>query len=171
MKGGVRLAIKSLYEEYKHDVFTYLVSLTHDSLLAEDLVSDTFLGAIRSLPRFRGDSDIRTWLFSIARYKWYEHLRRAKPTISLDDLAERYLCRESDLEDLSIQRETAQKVLQVLDSEQPRTKDIVLMRIEGYSFFEIARKHGISESSARVIDHRAKKRIRDVLAKEGVSYE
>ena len=62
-------------------------------------------------------------------------------------------------------------MLRLLDSEPPRTKDIVLMRIEGYSFSEIARKHGISESSARVIDYRAKNRIRKHLAKEGVTYE
>lgn len=165
------LGIKSLYEEYKHDVFTYLVSLTHDSLLAEDLVSDTFLGAIRSLPRFKGDSDIKTWLFSIARHKWYEHLRKEKPTISLDDLAERYLRSESDLEVFAIQREFSQKVLRILDNEPARIRGVVLMRVEGYSFLEIAVKHGISESSARVIDHRAKKKIRDALAKEGVTYE
>lgn len=165
------LLIARIYEEYKHDVFTYLVSLTHDSLLAEDLVSDTFLGAIKSLAKFRGDSDIKTWLFSIARHKWYEHLRRVKPTISLDDLAGRYLCTESDLEALSIQREMAQAVLRLLDNEPPRTKDVVCMRVEGYSFFEIAQKHGISESSARVIDHRAKRKIREALAKEGIVHE
>lgn len=171
MKGAVRLAIKSLYEEYKHDVFTYLVSLTHDSLLAEDLVSDTFLGAIRSLPRFKGNSDIKTWLFSIARHKWYEYLRKTTPTISLDDLAERYLRNDSDPESSAINRELVRRMLRLLDNEPARTKDVVLMRIEGYSFSEIAHKHGISESSARVLDHRAKKRVRDVLAKEGVSYE
>lgn len=165
------LVIKRIYEEYKHDVFTYLVSLTRDSLLAEDLVSDTFLAAIKSLARFRGDSDIKTWLFSIARNKWYEHLRRVKPTVSLYELAERYLRSEYDIEALSIQRETAQAMLQLLDKEPERTKDIVLMRIEGYPFFEIAQKHGISESSARVIDHRAKKKIREALAKEGITDE
>jgi RNA polymerase sigma-70 factor (ECF subfamily) len=45
------------------------------------------------------------------------------------------------------------------------------MRVEGYSFFEIAQKHGISESSARVIDHRAKRKIREALAKEGIVHE
>lgn len=165
------LTIKSIYEEYKQDVFAYLVSLTHDSTLAEDLLSDTFVGALQSLPRFRGDADIKTWLFSIARNKWYEYLRRQKPTISLDRLAERYLLGETDLESLVVKRELAEKMLRLLNNEQPRTKDIVLMRVEGYSFLEIAQKHNLSESSARVIDHRAKKKIRSILAKEGFSDE
>lgn len=165
------LVIKRIYEEHKHEVFAYLMSITHDSLLSEDLLSDTFVSAISSLPCFRGEAHVKTWLFSIARHKWYEHLRRVKPTISLDDLAERYLTGAGDLEDEAIQRDMARRMLSLLDQEPTRTKDIVLMRIEGYSFFEIAQKHGISESSARVIDHRAKKRIRDTLAKEGVCYE
>lgn len=43
------LTIKDIYEEYKQDVFRYLVSLTHNPILSEDLVSDTFLSAIKSL--------------------------------------------------------------------------------------------------------------------------
>ena len=61
--------IKDLYEKYKQDVFIYLLSITHNKSLSEDLVSETFLGAIKSLANFKGKSDIKTWLFSIARHK------------------------------------------------------------------------------------------------------
>ena len=44
------------------------------------------------------------------------------------------------------------------------------MRIEGYSYLEIAQKYEISESSARVIDYRAKKKIKETLIKEGIIY-
>lgn len=63
------LIIKKIYEEYKKDVFVYLVSLTNDTCLSEDLVSETFLSAIKSIHRFKGESSIKTWLFSIARNK------------------------------------------------------------------------------------------------------
>ena len=76
------MLLKKIYEEYKQDVFKYLVSLTHDVSLSEDLVSETFLSALKSLHKFKGQSTIKTWLFSIARNKWYEHLRKEKPTIS-----------------------------------------------------------------------------------------
>lgn len=163
--------IKELYEKYKEDVFLYLISLTHDPALSEDLVSETFLSAIKSLHRFRGDSDIKTWLFSIARYKWYEHLRKKKDEVSFDHLAAKYLVEKTNLESKIIVSETAAKILLLLEDEPLRTKDIVLMRIEGYSFYEIGRKHNISESSARVIDFRAKKKIRETLVKEGFEDE
>ena len=165
------MLLKNIYEEYKQDVFKYLVSLTHDISLSEDLVSETFLGALKSLHKFKGESTIKTWLFSIARNKWYEHLRKEKPTISLDDLSYNYLLSECDLDNSIIKKELSNKILALLDNESPRTKDIILMRIEGYSYFEIGKKHNISESSARVIDYRIKKKIKNILAKEANDYE
>ena len=45
------------------------------------------------------------------------------------------------------------------------------MRIDGYSYYEIASKHKISENSARVVYFRAKSKIRKYLEKEGFRYE
>ena len=45
------------------------MSLTNDAFLSEDLVSETFLSSIRSIHRFKGESSIKIWLFSIARNK------------------------------------------------------------------------------------------------------
>ena len=165
------MLLKKIYEEYKQDVFKYLVSLTHDTSLSEDLVSETFLGALKSLHKFKGESSIKTWLFSIARNKWYEYLRKEKYNISIDDLAYNYILSESDLDDVLIKRELYNKIINLLKSEPPRTEDIILMRIKGYSYFEIGKKHDISESSARVIDSRAKKKIKEILVKEGIVYE
>ena len=165
------MLLKKIYEEYKQDVFKYLVSLTHDTSLSEDLVSETFLGVLKSLHKFKGESSIKTWLFSIARNKWYEYLRKEKFNISIDDLAYNYILSESDLDDVLIKKELYNKIINLLKSEPPRTEDIILMRIKGYSYFEIGKKHNISESSARVIDYRAKKKIKEILIKEEIVYE
>lgn len=161
------LFIKKLYEAYKSDVFYYLVSITHDSDLSEDLTSETFLAAIKSISRYKGNADIKTWLFSIARYKWYEHLRKRKNEVSFDDLAEIYIEQNEDIENRLYQSEIAKMCLTVLDKEPERARNIVKMRIEGFSYYEIAKRYEISESSARVINFRTKKKIRQILEKEG----
>ncbi|MBQ4051665.1 MAG: RNA polymerase sigma factor [Oscillospiraceae bacterium] len=162
------MTVKKLYETYRQDVFRYLVSLTKDPALAEDLLSETFLGTIRSLPKFRGDADLRTWLFSIARRKWADHLRKEKIVFSEEELTERYFCELSDPENTLLHKETVRRIRELLDAEPARSKEAVLMRIEGYSVSETARKLGLSESSVRVIDHRVRKKIRDTLLKEGL---
>ncbi|MGL4912200.1 MAG: RNA polymerase sigma factor [Romboutsia sp.] len=165
------MLIKKIYEEYKQDVFIYLVSLTHDISISEDLVSETFLAALKSIHKFRGESSIKTWLFSIARNKWYEYLRKQKPTISIDDLAFNYLISESNIDDVVVNKDISRKILALLENESPRNKDIILMRINGYSYLEIGKKHNISDSSARVIDYRTKKKIKDMLEQEGIGHE
>jgi len=67
--------IEKIYKLYKDDIFKYLFSLTYDPNLSEDLLSETFIRAIKSIGRFKGDSSIKTWIFSIARYSWYDYLR------------------------------------------------------------------------------------------------
>ena len=67
--------------------------------------------------------------------------------------------------------EVAKRIYALLDLEPERTRSIVAMRLEGYSFYEIGVKHGISENSARAIDFRAKIKIRQILKKEGFTCE
>ena len=164
--------IEALYEKYKQDVFIYLISITHDRSLSEDLVSETFLSAIKSLPNFKGDSDIKTWLFSIARHKWYEYLRKEKSTTPLDFFIKFYISEEeASPENAAIQKELKERIEEILAKEDDRTSKIVMMRVEGYSFYEIAKIFNISEGSARVIDFRTKKKLKDIFIKEGFDYE
>lgn len=159
--------LKMLYETYRQDVFRYLAGLTRDPALAEDLLSETFCAALISLPGFRGDSDVKTWLFTIARRKWLDHLRRKAPEADMD-LAELYIADSAPgPERRALLKAAAARVRELLELENERTKKIVLLRIDGYSFYEIARQLGIREGSARVIDFRARSKIRQQLIREG----
>ena len=165
------MAVRKLYERYRQDVYRYLVRLTKDPALAEDLLSETFIGAMQSLPKFRGDSDVRTWLFSIARRKWADHLRKEKVVFSPEELTGRYFCEPGDPADALVQREAVRRIRELLGEEPPRQREVVLLRIEGYSVAETAKKLGLSESSVRVIDHRVRKKIRTILLKEELADE
>ena len=77
--------LETLYTLYRADLYRYLCHLTHDAAEAEDLLSETFLRALRRLPTFRGDCAVKTWLFGIARNIWLESLRKRRDTVSLDD--------------------------------------------------------------------------------------
>jgi RNA polymerase sigma-70 factor (ECF subfamily) len=151
---------------YKQDVFSYLLSITHNKTLAEDLLQETFLKAIFSAPKFRGDSSIKTWLFGIARNTWLQNLRKEKASIEYSDFLQLYVT--ESIESSLISKETVNMVNELLESKDERTREIIHMRTEGYSYFEISEKMGICESSARVIDFRIKKWLKDILQKEGL---
>ena len=67
--------LAELFENYYKDIYTYIFSLCHDASLSEDLASEVFLEVVRSISTFRGQSDIKTWLFTIARRRWYAYLK------------------------------------------------------------------------------------------------
>lgn len=159
--------IENLYILYKKDVYIYLFSLTHNLALSEDLLSETFVNAISSIGNFKGQSSVKTWLLSIARNLWLQSMRKEKQTVEFNDLLELYVS-DSIAESL-ITKETIKRIKDLLLEKDQRTQKIVNMRVEGYSFGEIAQELKISESSARVIDFRAKKWIKDILEKEGLS--
>ena len=160
-------SIELLYETYRLDVFRYLVGLTRDPDLAEDLLSETFVTALTALDGFRGDGSVKSWLLTIARNKWRDHLRKRSPVTDVD-LTELYIADPSPgPEKQAMDRETARRAMELLKQEDPRTQTVVKMRIEGYSYFEIGQKLNIREGSARVIDFRARNRLREKLMKEG----
>lgn len=162
--------LETLFATYYKDVYTYLYHLSQDASVSEDLTSEVFLEVVKSIVSFRGESDIKTWIFSIARFKWYAYLRKKKRQVSQEILYEFYKTKdefEKNPEQNYREKELQERIYALLEKESERTKNIVLMRLEGYSFYEIAQTYHISENSARVIDFRAKAKIREILKKEG----
>lgn len=163
----MRTLLEELFDAYYADVYRYLYALSHDASVAEDLTSEVFLEAVTSIALFRGEADIRTWIFSIARHRWFRYLRKQKRRIPGEELPPDIPAPGKLLELKYQDRETAQRILELLDQEPERTRKTVLMRAEGYSFREIGEALGNSEQSARVIHFRAKTKLRDILVKEG----
>lgn len=167
----MRKLLEELFARYYQDVYRYLYSLSHDAALSEDLASEVFLEVVKSIATFRGEADIKTWIFSIARHRWYMYLRWKKKQVPTEELTDTLAAPGKSLEMQFQDKELANRICQLLDKEPERTRKIVLMRIEGYSFYEIGEAFGISENSARVIDFRAKSKMRQILQKEGFEYE
>ncbi len=162
--------LETLYQMYSQDIYRYLCGLTHDPLWAEDLLSETFLKAVRSFDKFQQRSSVKTWLFTIARNAWIDGLRRRRPTLSYDDMLAGYISEDTAdprrLEEDWDAHELAQRIRHLLDSCRPLAKKVVLLRAEGYSFAEIAQACGISEGSARTLNFRTRTWLRETLRKE-----
>lgn len=153
-----------LYNEFKNDLYHYLLGLTHDPTIADDLLSDTFLQAMISLPTFRGESSIKTWLFGIARNLWLQHLKKHKSTINIDEMPDIIL--HNDLLQGIVLDELAKRVNVLLSEKDSCSREVFLMRMNGYSYKTIAETLKISESTARVIEFRTRKWLQSILSKE-----
>ena len=163
----MRKLLEEIFAAYHKDVYNYLYSLCHDTSLSEDLASEVFLQVVKSIAGFRGESDVKTWLFSIARHEWFNYLKKKNRQPEAEVLSEFLESNDEKADDIFFAEELKKRLYELLDKENERTKSIVLMRMDGYSFYEIGKMHEISENSARVIDFRAKTKIRQILKKEG----
>ena len=160
-----------LFESYYKDVYRYLYSLCHDASLSEDLTSEVFLEVVKSIASFRGDSDVKTWLFSIARHRWYAYLRNKTHQPPMESIHELYDSNFVGIQTFDFSGDLEQLISTLLKEEPELTKNVFQMRLDGYSYFEIAQKYKISENSARVIFFRSKTKIKKYLEKEGFFHD
>lgn len=70
-------SFEALYDRYAASIYRYLLSRTGDVEAAKDLTSQTFLTAIEAYPRYRDRGQASAWLFSIARSRYIDHIRRS----------------------------------------------------------------------------------------------
>src|SRR5215210_6123461 len=87
LKAGDQDAFDLLVSKFAGDIFGLAYRLTQNREEADDITQETFLSAIRAIAGFRGDSELKTWLFRITvnharnRFRWWKR-RRLDRTIS-----------------------------------------------------------------------------------------
>src|SRR5882762_329397 len=89
LKRGEAAAFELLVAERSGEIYGLLYRLTENAEEARDLTQETFLRAFQNIAHFRGDADLRTWIYRIAinqarnRWRWWRR-RRRDSTVSLD---------------------------------------------------------------------------------------
>ncbi len=156
--------VEALYNTYFHDVFLFVMSLSKNEDVAEEITQETFFKAMKSLSKFKGDCDVRVWLCQIAKNTYYNYCTRHKQ-VCVDEIPE-----TASTVSLTDQLEDAQqtmKIHHILHELGDPYKEVFTLRVFGeLSFRQIAEVFSKTESWARVTFHRAKLKIIDTLEEE-----
>ena len=153
--------IKRLYEMYSKDIYKYIYSITLNKEIAQDIVQNTFLEAIKSINTFNGNSTVKTWLIGIAKYEYYAYLRKNPKSVSLDEIEFKKV---SYIQDNNDSYYTIMNEISKLDDIQ---RQIAVLRIvNDLSFKEIGNIIGKSENYCRVSFFRIKQNLSEVLKHE-----
>lgn len=147
---------EALYRENYPIVYGYLLSLCGDPTLAEDLTAETFLRAVEKIGTYNAAYKPSTWLCTIGRNLYRNHLRRSRRHT---DLPEDLPCSAPSPETLLLQREQARQVLQAAENLPPQQRQVLYMRMEGMSFRSIGLALGKTENWARVTFFRVKTKL------------
>ena len=157
---------EKIYRDHRVRVFAFLVKLCNDADLAEELTQETFYQAYRSLSRYDGRCSMFTWLAAIAKNVFFTYLRKTKSESMVIDLYITDLAASLDDEPgYRLQRKLdIARVQKAIAGIPQKYSEVLILRIYGeLPYEEIARKLGISVSSAKVIYFRAKNYVKEVL--------
>lgn len=156
--------MEELYLNYAKMVNKYLMCLTKDMYLSEELTQETFYQASKSIKNFKGDCKVSVWLCQIAKYSWYKYLDKSKKLNydSYDELSFE-ISNDCNIESDLLKNEGKMllfKKIHLLDSQ---SKELIYLRLSGeLSFREIGDVFNKSENWARVSFYRAKQKLLEV---------
>ena len=133
----------------------------------EELVQDTFVRAFASLDSFRGESSLRTWLFTIERRLMLDRRRAERRSRETVPVEESDNVSEYGALDTLIAEETQERVRRSLAALSPTQREVFTLRVQqGLSYKEIAEVVGSTEGAARVHYHNAIEKVKELLRNE-----
>ena len=153
---------EKIYIRYFNDVFLFLKKLSKDESIAEEITSETFFKAMRSIDTFRGETDIRVWLCQIAKNCYFSHLKKQKRVVDIDGIE---LTDNSDsIEEQILNQSDAMRIHLLLHTLTEPYKEVFMLRVFGeLSFKQIAEIFQKTDNWACVTYHRARNKILEQL--------
>ncbi len=163
--GGDQRAASALVERHAGPLSRFVSSLGVQGVV-DELVQDTFVKAFGSLDAFRGESSLRSWLFTIARRLILDQRRAARRDrlhVAIED-AQDQLASPDDVLDGVVADESEGRVRAAVARLSPTQREVFTLRVvEGLSYREIAAVASTTEGAARVHYHNAMRAVKEFL--------
>ncbi|MBP3618970.1 MAG: sigma-70 family RNA polymerase sigma factor [Lachnospiraceae bacterium] len=159
------MEFEELYNTYFKDVYRYVLRLSGDAHVAEEVTSDTFLKALKAIHKFRGDCEVRVWLCQIAKNCYYSSVKNSGRTENIDTPELMNLVDpEMPVEERIVRKETAMHLQSLLHDLPEPYKEVFMWRTYAeLSFKQIGQMFGKTDNWACVTYHRAGTMLRKGL--------
>ncbi len=160
------LSMEEVYRTHSQTVFRYLLSLTRDVSLSEELTQETFYQAVKSVNRFDESCKVSTWLCAIAKNVLLSERRKHPPTDQMDE----WIPATDAPENQVLVKAGQVELLQKLHLFAPDMREVLYLRLLGdLSFGEIGEILGRTENWARVTYYRGKEKLKKEMDINGTN--
>ena len=153
-------ALLSFYRAHHAGVLQFIYKQVGSKDVAEELAQDSFLDFIEGLRNFRGESSLKTYLFSIARFKIIDHIKKKKIKKILFSALPKSIVENMTsvfIDDQIEQKELAQKIEKVINL-LPNDYHLILRLkyMDGRRVQEIARRLALTFKATESLLYRAR---------------
>lgn len=159
LDSGNSAFFQQLYDRYFSKVYYQCLGYIHDEAIAEDLTQDIFLKLHGRLAQFQGKSRFSTWLFSIARNKCLDHLRKYGNQLG----EEAFTTQAEEIEEVDDRALFQIRVDQlnlILNALPIADKELLMMKYaHDWQIDEIAETTGLTEGAIKMRLKRAKFKV------------
>ena len=149
----------AIYQTYFKSVYQYIRQLSGNEHIAEEITSDTFFKAMKSIDDFRGECDIRVWLCQIAKNTYYSYQKKNERTTSVDEAElQNMIAPDAFVEELIGAQEEAKQIRKILHELPVPYKEVFMWRVfVELSFKAIGELYNKTDNWSCVTYHRARK--------------
>ena len=167
---GDERAFAIIVRTYEQPVYNYVLRLTGDRVLSEDLTQEVFLRVFQGLPGFSLRSRFTTWLFQVTKNRVLDELRalerRPRALVALDDIP------PLEVLDAPVERaETIDAVWRAVEALNPDLKMALLLRdVVGLSYTEIAETLEITLATVKWRIYKAREEVQLALQRDGITH-
>lgn len=157
--------ISDIYNQHYLDVYKFLICFTGNQHDAEDMTQEVFIRVLNQLSRFNHSSNMKTWIFSIAKHIAIDHYRKKKFTsIFKEGFFHQMRSNQKPSNEIVEENELKKAVHMAISKLKPTFRAVVIMRgINEFSIKETSDILGCSESKVKVDYHRALKELKTKL--------
>ena len=160
-QSGDEQAFAHLMRAHYAFVYAIVIGIVDNPHDAEEVVQDTFLNAYRGLAQYEEQTKFRSWLATIARNRALNWLRaRRMDTVSIDEVEEHTLQTPNTLDDQLIRDEQRELIRRAMETLSQKDREIARSYyLDGTSYDELIRTHGLSYKAISFRLSRAKQRL------------
>jgi len=166
MKGGQKEIFSELYKKHSSYMYGVCLRYTKNTEDAEDVMQEGFLKIYRALDKFKGESNIKTWMQSIMVNTAINHYRQKKRT-SFKDISDADFETIKVFDDNIIEQLSTDELLEVINKLPDGYRMVFnLHSIEGYKHKEIAEMLGINEGTSKSQLAKARVAIQSLISEK-----
>lgn len=159
------ISFEEIYNSYFSDVYRFILKLSNDQYVAEEITQETFYKALKNIDNFKGNSHIKVWLCQIAKNTYFTKYNQKNKENQYNYNEENL---SNSIEKLLIDKESVISVHKALHSLEEPYKEVFTLRVFGeLTFKQIGDIFNKTESWSRVVYHRSRIKLKNIIKEVG----